>query len=159
MRRATVKLLLLDPDDRVLLVEASDPGTGRRCWYPVGGGVEPGESLQEAAAREAHEETGLACLPTGTHVWTREHTYRYDGRSVDVHEDWLMHRLAAFEPAPARLSDREARTVQGFRWWGADELSRTTDVVLPPTLGDLLADLLRTGAPDVPLDISDPSAP
>lgn len=26
---------------------------------PVGGGVEPGETLHEAAVRETHEETGL----------------------------------------------------------------------------------------------------
>lgn len=159
MRRATVKLLLLDPEDHVLLIEAIDPPTGRRCWYPVGGGIERGESLQDAAEREAHEETGLASLPTGTRIWTREHTYRYDGRTMDVHEDWLLHRVAHFDPAPAGLSDRETRTVRGFRWWTADELSTTGDVVLPPTLGILMADLLRVGPPDVPIDISDASAP
>ena len=92
-------------------------------------------------------------------MWTREHTYRYDGRTVEVHEDWLLHRVPSFDPAPARLSDHEARTVQGFRWWRAEDLARTTGVVLPPALGDLLAALLGSGPPDVPIDISDPAAP
>ena len=31
-----------------------------RAWLPVGGEIEPGETPLEAAARELHEETGLA---------------------------------------------------------------------------------------------------
>ena len=48
-----MKLLLLDEDDQLLLIHARDPQTQVECWYPVSGGVEPGETLQEAArARE-----------------------------------------------------------------------------------------------------------
>lgn len=159
MPRASVKLLLLDQNDRVLLVHAADPRTGLRSWYPVGGGVDPGESLDRAARREAYEETGLAVLPPGAHVWTREHTYRFDGRTVDVHEDWLLHRVAHYDPDPAQLSDYEVRTVLGFRWWSTDDLRSTAETVFPPTLGDLLAALLRDGTPSAPVDISDPTAP
>jgi 8-oxo-dGTP pyrophosphatase MutT (NUDIX family) len=53
--RLAVKLLLLDADDRLLLIHAKDPRAALECWYPVGGGVEPGESLHEAATREAYE--------------------------------------------------------------------------------------------------------
>jgi 8-oxo-dGTP pyrophosphatase MutT (NUDIX family) len=157
--RASVKLLLLDEHDRVLLVHAADPRTGLRSWYPVGGGVDLGESLDQAARREAYEETGLAVLPPGDHVWTREHTYRFDGRTVEVHEDWLLHRVAHYVPAPAQLSDYEVRTVLGFRWWSTDDLRSATETVFPPALGDLLAALLRDGVPAAPVDISDPTAP
>ena len=151
----TVKLLLMDEDDRVLLIRMEDPTTGARAWYPVGGGVEPDESLQQAAAREAHEETGLASLPMGTRVWTRDHTYRYNGQVVDVHEDWLLHTVHHFRPTPANLSEYETRSIRGFRWWHAHELSRTTDTVFPPALGDLLARLLRDGTPSSPIDITE----
>ena len=159
MPRASVKLLLLDEHDRVLLVHASDPRTSRRSWYPVGGGVDAGESLDEAGRREAYEETGLAGLPDGVHVWSREHTYRFDGRTVDVHEDWLLHRVTHYDPVPARLSGYETRTVLGFGWWGTDELRTRGETVFPPALGELLATLLREGIPPVPVDISDPTAP
>lgn len=149
----TVKLLLVDEADRVLLIHATDRRTGDVFWYPVGGGVEAGESLQEAAVREAHEETGLTALPPGAHVWTRDHTYTFDGRAMEVHEDWLLHRVHHFDPSPVDLSDHESATILGFRWWHAAELSRTDDTVFPPMLGSLLAALLRDGPPRVPADI------
>lgn len=154
----TVKLLLLDEEDRLLLILGRDPRSGDTHWYPVGGGVEPGESLQQAACREAYEETGLSALPEGVPVWSRDHTYRFDGRTTEVHEDWLLHAVAHFEPAPADMSDHETRTIVGFRWWRAEELSQTRESVFPPALGELLSALLSAGPPCEPIDITDRSA-
>ncbi|WP_371404710.1 NUDIX domain-containing protein [Kribbella sp. NBC_00662] len=141
MARLAVKLILLDADDRVLLIHAKDPQSQAECWYPVGGGVEPGESLQAAAAREAHEETGLVDLPVGTPVWRRDHRYEFNGQAFDVHEEWLLHRVDHFTPAPANLSSYEARSILGFRWWHAQELLDTTETIFPPQLGQLLTEV------------------
>ena len=48
-------ILILDEQDRLLLLKRSDSG----CWGPPGGAVEPGEIVEDAACREALEETGL----------------------------------------------------------------------------------------------------
>lgn len=159
MARLAVKLLLLDEDGRLLLIHSRDPQTQAECWYPVGGGIEPGETSQDAAAREAYEETGLVDLPTGLPVWRRDHTYEFDGRVVEVHEKWLMHTIERFEPAPAHLSEYEARSILGFRWWRAQDLVEATETIFPPRLGHLLTDLLTDGVPAEPFDISDSRAP
>lgn len=151
--RQTVKLLLVDPDGRLLLVRGHDPATGTRYWYPVGGGVEAGESLNEAAAREAWEETGLERLPVGTRVWTRDVVYIHAGRTFAVHEDWSHHVVDHFDPAPARLTDRESESILGFRWWTAEELRTTRESVFPPDLGTRLSRLQEHGCPAAPIDI------
>jgi 8-oxo-dGTP pyrophosphatase MutT (NUDIX family) len=151
-----VKLLLLDEEERLLLIRAEDLRTHAKCWYPVGGGVEPRETLQEAAAREAFEETGLVSLPPGRLVWQRDHTYEFNGRVMDVHEKWLMHAVEHFDPKPANLSEDEADSILGFRWWHAAELIETTETVFPPQLGRLLQDLLAdcVPAPELRGDVS-----
>ena len=153
MRRRTVKLLLVDPDGRVLLVRGRDTVAGTTHWYPVGGGIEAGESADDAAAREAREETGIEGLPPGRPVWTREAHYDYSGRAYDVHETWLHLDVPHFDPAPAGLTDFEAESITGFEWWTAEELQRTVDTVFPPDLGARLAALQREGLPESPIDI------
>ena len=46
---------VLDEHGRILLQHRTDDGT----WGPIGGALEPGETLEDCAARELFEETGL----------------------------------------------------------------------------------------------------
>jgi ADP-ribose pyrophosphatase YjhB (NUDIX family) len=52
-----VGVLLLDGDRVLLIQRARPPAVGR--WTVPGGKVELGETLEEAALRELHEETGM----------------------------------------------------------------------------------------------------
>lgn len=54
-RRIGAVVIVLDPDDRVLLVKP----TYKEGWQLPGGGVHAGESVADAAARELKKETGL----------------------------------------------------------------------------------------------------
>jgi ADP-ribose pyrophosphatase YjhB (NUDIX family) len=48
-------ILIVDNKNRLLLMKRSDSG----CWGPPGGATEPGEVVEDAARREAFEETSL----------------------------------------------------------------------------------------------------
>jgi 8-oxo-dGTP pyrophosphatase MutT (NUDIX family) len=63
-RRNTARVLPVDPEGRVLLLHGRDPQRpGDPFWFTIGGAVEGGETLPEAAARELHEEAGISLDP------------------------------------------------------------------------------------------------
>jgi 8-oxo-dGTP pyrophosphatase MutT (NUDIX family) len=51
--------LVFDERGRVLLHRATDDGR----WHTIGGAIDPGEEIADAAVREAREETGLIIEP------------------------------------------------------------------------------------------------
>jgi 8-oxo-dGTP pyrophosphatase MutT (NUDIX family) len=74
--RPVARVLLAGPAQMLLLLHAEDPVGGKRWWVTPGGGLDPGETFEEAARRELREETGMD-LSIGRWVWTRRHAYSF----------------------------------------------------------------------------------
>lgn len=152
--REAVRALVVDPDDRVLLVRFEFPTTGRR-WALPGGGLEPGESHLEALRRELHEELGLVDTVIGPHIWERLHIVpfidgRYDGQRERIH----LVRTPAFEPQPLLSAEQlAAEYVFELRWWTADEIAAADGPFVPARLATHLGSLLLDGPPAAPVDV------
>jgi 8-oxo-dGTP pyrophosphatase MutT (NUDIX family) len=152
--RQAARAIVLDAEDRILLVGFEWRGT--MLWETPGGGVDEGETLEQAARRELLEETGLEAAELGPIVWTRTHVEpvgegRWDGQTESF---YLVRAGPAFEPTP-RLSP-EALRAEGMvavRWWELDELEATDAVVVPSRLPALVRELLRHGPPPEPLGV------
>lgn len=68
MKVLAVGVVIRDGSGRILMIRRRNaPGVG--TWSVPGGRVEPGETLNEAAAREVLEETGLT-VSIGRELWT-----------------------------------------------------------------------------------------
>jgi 8-oxo-dGTP pyrophosphatase MutT (NUDIX family) len=151
--RAAVRALVLDPQDRVLLVRFEFPTTGTR-WALPGGGLEPGESDLDALHRELAEEVGLTNPEIGVQVWTRLHLFPFiDGLHDGQRERIYLVRCPAFEPRPQLSWERlNAEYVFEVRWWDPTELHDGLPLV-PAALRDHLAALRRDGPPLQPVDV------
>ncbi|MGH3332035.1 MAG: NUDIX domain-containing protein [Nocardioidaceae bacterium] len=128
LRRA-VRAFLVDPEDRVLLVRYEFPGLD--VWCAPGGGIEDGEGLVAALARELLEETGflLDGVDVGSCVAHRVHLFELGG--YDGQEEWYFFlRCPAFEPDGTLTRDQlRDENLHERRWWTVPELHAAITVV------------------------------
>lgn len=114
-------------DDQVILVRHSyTPG-----WYLPGGGVEPGESVQEALVREIGEETGavLSGTPQLFGVYRNAPVHRRDHVTLFVCRDW-------HQPAPPRLPNAE---IFDCKLFAVNDLPPDTTVATRARLAEILS--------------------
>ena len=139
MRRAA-RVLVVSTAGSVLLLRGGDPrrpeaGT---WWFTPGGGLEDGESPEQAARRELAEETGLEHADLGDVVLERSIEFEFDGVVYEQTEDYFVIRTEPFELDNSGWSPLEVATVVEHRWWTVDELRTTREQVYPEGLADLL---------------------
>ena len=104
-RRTTARVLPVRPDGKVLLLHGWDPLKPETTyWFTIGGGVEEGETVAEAASRELREEVGIV-LPAddlGAPVATNTIEFEYGGCRIVQHQ-----------------------TISHHGWWYGDDLEAT----------------------------------
>lgn len=137
--RRVARLVLLDPDDRILLMHGFEPeDPSRTWWFTPGGGLEGDETHERAALRELVEETGITEAELGPVVWRRRCSFDFDGRRWDQDEWYFLARTAQTATDTSGHTWLERRSVTGLRWWTSAELSATRETVYPTGLADLL---------------------
>jgi 8-oxo-dGTP pyrophosphatase MutT (NUDIX family) len=74
-------LCLIRHENTFLVAEIEDPQTGAVLHRPPGGGIEKGESPDQAVRRELHEELGVI-LTTIRELGAVDHIWLWKGREV-----------------------------------------------------------------------------
>ncbi len=143
--RYAARVLILDELDRILLVKGHDADRPeRQWWFTVGGGLEPGETFRAAAAREAHEETGLDIHPSALvgPVLRRSAIFDFDAEHVLQHEEFYLTRThSSAVLSRDGWTELERSFVDDLRWLTIDELRHAEIEVFPRELARLVANL------------------
>ena len=125
-----VRGLATDGDGRVLLVEHTYvPG-----WYLPGGGVERGETPEQALVREMWEEAGVELVDRPTLVSVHDNGAYFPGDHV------LVFRCGTWRPVASSARGE----IKSVGWIASDDLPADTT----PATRARLSELLHGVAPD-----------
>jgi 8-oxo-dGTP pyrophosphatase MutT (NUDIX family) len=158
IERSVVRAVILDVDEHMLLFHTRDPtypelGT---WWELPGGGIDPGETYQEAIVRELAEEAGIGIQPdqVGPPHWRRRATFRYRGQRRINNEVIVRVRLPVAGPpvdGAARV-DFEDEDYFDFRWWPVADVIASDSRFYPGRLPHLLGSFLAGEQIDEPFE-------
>lgn len=123
--RRAVRVLLRDPSGALLLFRDSDPGLdGRPAWWMTpGGGIDEGESVLQAGAREVLEETGLQLAEAdfSAPLAARTVVHGYSDVVTVQREVFVRVDIARFAPVATGWTDVERASLLGHRWLAPGE--------------------------------------
>lgn len=127
--RTTARLVLFDSRGRILLFLHAD-GMGRKFWATPGGGIEDGESPEQAARREASEELGASDVEL-TYLWTGLTEFEFADKDVSQTEAFfrVTGHPGTFGPEVEAIHQRER--ILESRWWSAEEIEGSEERILP----------------------------
>lgn len=126
LARRTARVLPVNRDGQVLLLLGLDPTRpDEPYWFTIGGGVEIGETLEQAAVRELAEEVGVS-LDTSqlTPAFYRgTHTFTFDNERLRSDSTFFAARLDAVSVTLDGLPAGELGNVLEAAWWAPDDLT------------------------------------
>jgi len=142
-RRSASRILLVSSSRRLLLFKIqykTGALKGRSYWATPGGALRGDESFEVAAVRELYEETGLYILSVGRCITRKEFIWQMpDGKHVLAVENYYVVRVSNEHCSTASWSTQERDVVCEIKWWSENELTASTEEVLPPDLPILFA--------------------
>jgi 8-oxo-dGTP pyrophosphatase MutT (NUDIX family) len=156
-KRQAARLILLDAQARVLLLNATDPAdqTKPAWWELPGGGIHPGESSADAAHREAWEETGIKGIEVGPRVWVADNQFTFGGWFFDQTDHYHVGWCLGGEWDPQALEALEIGAFKTAKWWELDELLESDVRLIPSQLRLHLPAVVAGEYPAEPVDIGD----
>ena len=161
--RNSVKALLLNEENELLLMCADDPKTTSadktyhgKFWHCIGGRIEPGESIQDAALREIYEETGFAKedVDLGPVVWFGEFVMVLHGTMTQVKQTFVVARTHRTQAVLTTPDEWEKTFVQNLAWFSLEKMRNSQEVIFPVVMQDYLPDILSGKYPEAPIEIN-----
>jgi 8-oxo-dGTP pyrophosphatase MutT (NUDIX family) len=158
----SVKLILLNAKNELALMYADDGGIrdadgnyGGHFWFMVGGKIEAGETLLEAAKRELFEETGIggADVEFGPEVWKNSVDLLVNGNLTTIRQRFVVARTRAMALDLSHLTDEEKLAIKAIRWFSLEDMGKCKEKIYPLFLPEYLPDIISRNYPAQVIEI------
>lgn len=161
--RQSIKIILLNYADELLLMHTDDPKTRPiggeyrgPFWQLIGGQIEANETVVEAAVREVFEETGIGKqdIEFGPVVWFGELDLILHGTLTHLRQQFIVARTRQKTFSLANLTHGEPEIVKCLAWFSLDRIVSSDEIIFPILLPDYLPDIIAGNYPKEPFEIN-----
>lgn len=161
--RKCVRLILINPDQKILFMCADDPTTTNlageyhgRFWFTIGGQIEPNETLITAAKRELFEETGLSEseVRLGPIVWFDRVELILADQHTQLHQQYMVAHCQKNDITACNLTNLEKEIIVDYKWFDLAALNAWHEPIFPASLSQYLPAILSGHYPVSPIDIT-----
>lgn len=161
-KRKTIRILLLNANNDLLLMRVVDPTTTAldkksrgAFWCTIGGKIEANESIQDAMYRELFEETGL--LPQdvelGPIVWYGTHRMIISGIETELEETFIVVFAINTIISTENFTENEKSGVTHLEWLSLEQILNHKEIIFPVIFKDHLSDIVNGKFPDKPIEV------
>ena len=141
--RLAGRVIVLDPEDRILLFRYDDGPPNGRHWCTPGGGLNEDEDYAAGARRELAEETGWTDVTLGEEVLERTLNMEHEDKIVRQQERFFLARVPVARRGLGEVAAMHASDgIAAWHWWTLAELDSTEEVIWPSGLADLIRGVL-----------------
>ena len=141
--RLAGRVIVLDPEDRILLFRYDEGPPNGRHWCTPGGGLNEDEDYAAGARRELAEETGWTDVTLGEEVLERTLNMEHEDKIVRQQERFFLARVPVARRGLGEVAAMHASDgIAAWHWWTLAELDSTEEVIWPSGLADLVRRVL-----------------
>ena len=142
IKRDTARALIQAASDCSVLLINMRGDNGEMFWITPGGGIDDGESPEEAVIREIREETGFEGLLEPQLIANARNSFTFNGCSYEDDESLYHVKVPKFTPSgDGNPCTAERESSLGFKWWDISALLSSGEMLKPERLGKIIAEL------------------